>query len=122
MAHITFLALPYCSMSGIVFSIDAFSIANRYASPMQSPGKAASSQFTWDVVTIDGRPVEGEGRVMIQPHCPIQDIRKTDLIFIPGFLSPFDFRGKLPYGLSDWLWGWHRKNALIAPPAPELSF
>jgi len=100
-------------MSGIVFSIDAFSIANRYASSMQTPGKAAPSLFTWDVVTMDGRPAEGEGRVLIQPHCSIHDIKKTDLIFIPGFLYPFDFRGKLPEGLSDWLWNWHRKSSII---------
>lgn len=120
MAHITFLALPDCSMSGI-FSIDAFSIANRYASSMQPPGKAASSLFTWDVMTMDGRPVEGEGRVLIQPHGSIQDIRKTDLIFIPGFIS-IRFQGKLPEGLSGWLWSWHRKMLLSAQHVQDIPF
>ncbi len=105
--------MPACSLSGIFFSIDAFSIANRYAAIKEDPGKDTSPLFTWDIVTLDGQSVEGEGRVMIQPHCSIHDIQKTDFILIPGFLPPFDFRGRVTTELKEWLSKWHKKNTLI---------
>lgn len=113
MAHITFLAMPSCSLSGIFSSIDAFSIANLYAAQGSDPNDEYSPLFTWDIVTLDGQPVEGEGRVMIQPHYSIHDIQKTDFIMIPGFLPPFDFRGRVPEEIKDWLCMWHKKNTLI---------
>lgn len=113
MAHLTFLAMPACSLSGIFSSIDAFSIANRYAALESDSAKKPAPLFTWDIVTMDGQPVEGEGRVIIQPHCSIHDIQKTDFIMIPGFLPPFDFRCRVPAILKEWLSLWHKKNALI---------
>ncbi len=111
MAHITFIALPRCLMSGIVFSIDTFSIANRWADPKSL--NVGAPLFRWDVATLDGRPVAGEGRVLLQPNCSIHEITRTDFIFLPGMLLPLSVKSDLPDGLIEWLWRQRRNNTMI---------
>lgn len=113
MAHITFLAYPNCSMAGISGSIDAFSIANLWCRLEKGIDETCVPKFFWDIVTMDGKPVEGRGRITIQPHGSIRDIENTDFILIPGFLPPLEFVGNVPAELTEWLRHWHERKRLI---------
>lgn len=113
MVHITLLAYPNCSMTGIAGAIDAFSIANFWWQLCSEPDGSCRPLFQWDIVTMDGKPVQGRGRVAIQPHCSILDVNSTEFILIPGFLPPLEFIGNVPKKLQSWLWDRYEKKVMI---------
>jgi len=113
MAHSTLLAYPGCSMAGIAGSIDAFAIANRWCLTENLNKDRCEPMFCWDIVTLEGKPVEGRGGVVIQPNRAMDDVDSTDFILIPGFIPPLDFIGHVPAELTKWLRSLHDKNTLI---------
>ncbi len=113
MKHITLLAYPYCAASGIYGPIDAFSLANEWHKQLCQDDANEIALFDWDIVSVDGEPVQGDGRVTIVPHCSIQDVDSTDFILIPGFLPPLRFIGKVPDKLKHWLHRHHENNAMV---------
>jgi transcriptional regulator GlxA family with amidase domain len=113
MVHITLLAYPNCSTTGISGPIDAFSIANLWCRLDSKLDESCAPLFCWDIVTIDGKPVQGHGRVSVQPHASIHAVNATDFILIPGFLPPLDFIGNVPEELKTWLRSWHNKKTLM---------
>lgn len=113
MVHITLLAYPDCAMSGISGFIDAFALANRWCQLGSEPKESCIPLFCWDIVTLDGKPVQGQGRIAIQPHCSIHDVDATDVILTPAFLPPLTFIGKVPTELTAWLQHWHAKKIII---------
>ena len=103
MKHITLLAYPDCAASGIYGAIDVFSLANEWHKQL-SPGSGKErALFDWDIVSVDGRPVEGDGKVTLVPHRSIRDVDATDFILIPGFLPPLRFIGNVSGSLTRWL-------------------
>lgn len=127
MAHITLLAYPNCSASSIVGPIDAFSIANLWCQfqgseqPHQKKGECAPI-FSWDIVTLDGKPIQGNGGVAIQPQSSIHDIDSTDFVLIPGFLPPLNFIGNVPKKLSQWIRRWNDENTMIGATCTGAFF
>lgn len=113
MAHLTFLAYPNCTMSCISGPIDAFSIANLWCGLEQGLNTECTPLFDWDIVTMDGNPVQGNGRIAIHPTASIHDVNATDCILIPGFLPPLDFIGDVPQELTAWLRQRHRQHTMI---------
>lgn len=113
MPHITLLAFQDCAASGIYGPIDAFGIANRYYHQLGQETTERFPLFSWDIVSIDGEPVAGEGRVTIIPHSSISDVEVTDFILIPGFMSPLRFIGCVPKKLVEWICRHHKNNVLI---------
>lgn len=113
MAHATLLAYPGYSVSGVVGPIDAFNMANLLRRYVRKDGDEDDPIFSWDIVTIDGKPVQGCGGIGVQPHRSIHQITSTDCILIPGFFAPLDFIGKIPKELATWLKAWHEKDVLI---------
>lgn len=112
MTHITLLAYPNCSMTSISGSIDAFSIANLWHRGKKQNGDH-TPLFDWDIVTMDGNPVQGCGRVLIQPHCGMLEVDSTDFILIPGFLPPLEFIGNVPRKLQAWLQDQYNRKTWI---------
>jgi transcriptional regulator GlxA family with amidase domain len=100
-------------MTSISGSIDAFAIANLWYQLGSKHREACAPLFCWDIVTTNGEPVQGYGRVAIQPHGSIHDVDSTDFILIPGFLPPLEFIGNIPTELKTWLRYWHNKKTLI---------
>lgn len=113
MTHITLLAYPNCSASGVYAAIDAFSIANIWHKQLRPQPENKTEPFGWDIVSIDGEAVMGSGRATIVPHLSIQAVDTTDIIIIPGSLPPLRFIGKVPNALSRWLRHHHDQGALI---------
>lgn len=114
MVHLTFLAYPNCSMSGISGPIDAFSIANLWCGLERGFDTECRPLFEWDIVTTDGNPVQGRGRITIQPTGSIHDIDSTDCILIPGLLPPLDcIVGNVPKELAAWLHHQYDQHTMI---------
>ncbi len=112
MPHITLLAYPGCSASGITGIIDALAMANLWH---QVGGqKKKKPLFSWDIVSRDGKPLTGRNRIAIIPHGPIHGIDQTDILVLPAFQPPFDFLGEVPEEIQAWIRHWHARQALIA--------
>ena len=113
MKHISLLAYPECAASGLFGTIDAFLMANKWHHLLRPDTAHSGPLFEWDIVSMDGAPVQGDGRVTIVPHKSIEAVKTTDLIFIPGFLPPLKFIGAVPGPLTDWLTRHHENDAII---------
>lgn len=113
MKHITLLAYPDCAASGIYGAIDVFSLANEWHKQLTPGSGKESALFGWDIVSVDGRPVEGDGKVTLVPHRSIRDVDATDFILIPGFLPPLRFIGNVSDSLTRWLRRHHEANAMV---------
>ncbi len=122
MAHITLLAYPHCSMSSIIGPVDALAMANIWYQRSRKPEMAEGTLFSWDIVSLDGEPVQGEGRILLQPHKAIHEVHETDFILIPGFLPPLDFMGNIPLTLINWFRDWHDRDAMIGASCTGTFF
>ncbi len=83
MVKITFLAGEGCLPSSISSLVDAFSIANLWH---QALSKDPAPLFDTEVVTVDGKPVLGNGCIQIHPHQAMEHVDQTDFLLIPAFL------------------------------------
>ncbi|MBF0120494.1 MAG: helix-turn-helix domain-containing protein [Desulfobacterales bacterium] len=101
MPKITFLAEEKCVSSSIYGSIDSFSIANLWCSYLTKEDN--KPLFETEIVTIDGKPVVGNGCAQIHPDKSIFDVKTTDIIMIPAFLPPFEFTNKRMEIIGKWL-------------------
>ena len=114
MPHVSLLAAPNCSVSTIAGPVDTFTIANIGHSHLGPGGRDDGPLFEWDIVTVDGKPVQGSGGMTVHPDCGVEDVPATDLILIPGFIPPFDFVGGLEPGISGWLRARYAEDVIIA--------
>ncbi|VVS90668.1 GlxA family transcriptional regulator [Desulfoluna spongiiphila] len=114
MAHITLLAYPGCATSCITGTIDALSIANRWQALIGGEDEKNHPLFHWDIVSLDGKTVQGDNRITIEPHRSMGDVTTTDLILIPGFIAPMAFLQSLPEQLIAWIRAWYGRGAMIA--------
>jgi len=111
--HLTLLAYENCGTSAIYGFIDMLSVANRWHKHLNKNRNEMDPLFEWDIVSMDGRSVQAEGRITVIPHRSIHDKAPTDFILIPGFIFPLKFIGNVPEELTDWIWRRHKDNILI---------
>lgn len=114
---VALLAYEDCQGSAISSLIEAFDIANLYATRGDPD---AAPLFRWVVVSSDGTPVHAMGGVRIKVDAAPSDVMEPDLIFIPGL----HFSGNLPRFLDQvrqlaercgtWLRTQHDGGRLIA--------
>lgn len=101
MVHITLLAYPNCSVSSLMCPIDALGVANlTHKARMAADNAEEHPLFDWDIVTADGKPVEGFGQMPVHPHKAMADIEKTDVVLIPGCIPPMTFIGNLDQAIK----------------------
>lgn len=81
MPHVTVLVFEDCQPSAVSTVVEALSIANLHWTRTNGEGKPP---FTWQAISFNGRPVRGMGGVTIVADGSSQDLRRSDLIFIPG--------------------------------------
>ncbi len=117
MPHISLLAAPNCSVSTIAGPVDTFAIANighQHLESKKDHTNVIKSLFEWDIVTVDGNPVQGGGGMMVHPDCAVEDVISTDIVLIPGFIPPFDFVGSLDSKICKWLKARYADSVIIA--------
>jgi len=70
--------------------------------------------FNVTTASIDGRAVRCDGPIQIQPAAAINDIRKTDIIFIPSTGLDVENVAEINAAVVPWLRRWHKRGAAIA--------
>ena len=77
-------------------------------------GENIAPLFQLETASIDGKPVMCTGGLVLTPQKSINEVKKTDLIIVPGFM--FNIMRVLPLlsELSPWLQQHHSKNTCIA--------
>ncbi|SDZ25453.1 GlxA family transcriptional regulator [Pseudomonas salomonii] len=103
--HITLLLADDCSAANATLVLEMLSAANLFAD---------SPPFEVVVVSLDGQPVTTWSGQCMQVACAAAQVRRTDLILIPGFL--FTLKQALPtfpaYG--PWLREQYAQGAVLA--------
>jgi transcriptional regulator GlxA family with amidase domain len=77
-------------------------------------GKRQSPRFRVTTASTDGRAVECDGPIRIQPEGALKDVRKTDLIFIPTTGLGIDDVVERNAPVVPFLKKWHKRGAAIA--------
>lgn len=77
-------------------------------------GKPIQPRFQVKTASVDGGPVLCDGPIHIQPMAAINDIRKTDLIFIPTTGLSLDDVVERNAPVVPWLKRWHKRGVAIA--------
>jgi transcriptional regulator GlxA family with amidase domain len=77
-------------------------------------GKRQVPQFNVTTASADGKAVNCDGPIQIKPAAAIQDIRKTDLIFIPTTGLSIDDVVERNAPVVPWLKRWRKRGAEIA--------
>ncbi|CRM52278.1 GlxA family transcriptional regulator [Pseudomonas sp. 58 R 3] len=103
--HITLLLADDCSAANATLVLEMLSAANLFAD---------SPPFEVVVVSLDGQPVTTWSGQCMQVACAAAQVRRTDLVLIPGFL--FTLKQALPtfpaYG--PWLREHYAQGAVLA--------
>jgi transcriptional regulator GlxA family with amidase domain len=77
-------------------------------------GTRQAPRFRVTTASADGRAVNCDGRIQIQPDAAITTIRKTELIFIPTTGLSLDDVVERNAPVVPWLRRWHKRGAAIA--------
>lgn len=77
-------------------------------------GKTQAPSFRVTTASVDGRAVLCDGPIHIKPMAAINNIRRTDLIFIPTTGLGIDDVVERNAPVVPWLKRWHKRGAAIA--------
>ena len=80
---LTVVALDHCQISGLFSLPDSFVTAERVYEFLFGPG---GNKIQWKLATIDGSSVTTSNGFEITPHVALQQVRKTDLVWVPGIV------------------------------------
>ena len=77
-------------------------------------GTKSSPRFRVTTASVDGRAVRCDGPIQIRPDTALEDVRKTNLIFIPTTGLNLDDVVERNAPVVPWLKRWHKRGAAIA--------
>ena len=98
--HVTLLLAQYSSHASAALALEILDAANRFAAPAPAP-------FTLSVASLDGQPVANASGRTMAVDAALDDVARTDLVLIPGFL----------FSLREAPAGFRTVSRLAAPPA-----
>jgi transcriptional regulator GlxA family with amidase domain len=105
--HVTLLLANQCSAASATMALEVLSAANLFADTAEAP-------FQVVIASLDGEEVGAWGGQSLRVDRSIDQIARTDLVLIPGFL--FTLKDALPafcaYG--PWLRQQHARGAVVA--------
>lgn len=105
--HVTLLLADHCSAASATLALEVLSAANLFADTVEVP-------FEVVIASLDGEEVAAWGGQRLRADRSIDQIARTDLVLIPGFL--FTLKDALPtfsaYG--PWLRQQHARGAVVA--------
>ena len=78
--------------------------------------------FRVTTASADGRAVQSDGPIKLQPEKAIRDIRKTDLIFISSTGPRLHDVMERNAGVVPWLRRWHKRGVPIASVCSAVGF
>lgn len=105
--HVTLLLADHCSAASATMALEILRAANLFAD-------AGEPLFEVVVASYDGLPVPSLSGQTLQAEVALEQVARTDLVLIPGFL--FTLREALPgfHRYRDWLRQQHAQGAVLA--------
>ncbi|SIQ85675.1 GlxA family transcriptional regulator [Aquipseudomonas alcaligenes] len=105
--HVTLLLADHCSAASATMALEILRAANLFAD-------AGEPLFEVVVASYDGLPVPSLSGQTLQTEVALEQVARTDLVLIPGFL--FTLREALPgfHRYRDWLRQQHAQGAVLA--------
>ncbi|WP_374326015.1 GlxA family transcriptional regulator [Aquipseudomonas alcaligenes] len=105
--HVTLLLADHCSAASATMALEILRAANLFAD-------AGEPLFEVVVASYDGLPVPSLSGQALQAEVALEQVARTDLVLIPGFL--FTLREALPgfHRYRDWLRQQHAQGAVLA--------
>lgn len=105
--HVTLLLADHCSAASATMALEILRAANLFAD-------AGEPLFEVAVASHDGLPVPSLSGQALQAEVALEQVARTDLVLIPGFL--FTLREALPgfHRYRDWLRQQHAQGAVLA--------
>lgn len=105
--HVTLLLADHCSAASATMALEILRAANLFAD-------AGEPLFEVVVASDDGLPVPSLSGQALQAEVALEQVARTDLVLIPGFL--FTLREALPsfHRYRDWLRQQHAQGAVLA--------
>ena len=105
--HVTILLADHCSAASATMALELLRAANLFAD-------AGEPLFEVVVASYDGLPVPSLSGQALQAEVALEQVARTDLVLIPGFL--FTLREALPgfHRYRDWLRQQHAQGAVLA--------
>lgn len=105
--HVTLLLADHCSAASATMALEILRAANLFAD-------ADEPLFEVVVASQDGLPVPSLSGQALQAEVALEQVARTDLVLIPGFL--FTLREALPgfHRYRDWLRQQHAQGAVLA--------
>jgi transcriptional regulator GlxA family with amidase domain len=112
MKEITILLLDQTFSSTAIGPMEVF----RHAGSLWNilTGTLPEPPFRVTTASADGRPVNCDGGIRIQPNVALKDIRKTDLIFVPTTGLGIDDVVERNAPIVPWLKRMHKRDVAIA--------
>jgi transcriptional regulator GlxA family with amidase domain len=112
MKEITILLLDQTFSSTAIGPMEVF----RHAGSLWNilTGTLPEPPFRVTTASADGRPVNCDGGIRIQPNLALKDIRKTDLIFVPTTGLGIDDVVERNAPIVPWLKRMHKRDVAIA--------
>lgn len=112
MLHVTVVFLEGGFSSTAVGPLEVFRHAGVIWNLLQ--GEPIAPRFRVTSASLTGKAVRCEGPLTIQPATAIQDVRHSDLIFVPSSGLDFDTVAERNAQLLPWLRRWHGRGAAVA--------
>lgn len=112
MTHVTILFLDEMFPSTAIGPMEVFRHAGELWNVLT--GQQSSPRFQVTTASIDGKAVNCDGSIQIQPTAALKDVSKTDLIFIPSTGISLDDVAERNAPVIPWLKRWHKRGAAIA--------
>lgn len=120
MIHVTVVLLNGGLPSTALSPVEVFQCAGTLWNTLVD--KAPEPRFDVTTASVDGAPVDCEAPLVMQPACRIQDIEKTDLVFVPtGGLDVHKMLHRHA-PLIPWLKQQHAADARIALVCTGVAF
>jgi transcriptional regulator GlxA family with amidase domain len=112
MIDVTILLLDQTFSSTAVGPMEVFRHAGLLWNTLT--GRPQKPRFDVKLASADGNPVACDGPIHIQPMTAINNIRRTDLIFVPTTGLSIDDVVERNAPVVPWLKRWHKRGAAIA--------
>ena len=116
--NVTVLMADQCSSTSVAATLEFFETANvlhRYAVKKSvRHDRSGPTLFKIETASMDGQDVVCTGGLRLSPDKALEDVRKPQLIIVPGFM--FNILGVLPSltRMIQWLQLQHRQGCYIA--------
>ena len=109
--QMTIIAVERCMPSVVFGLLDIFSLALNWWNYFDGKGKPPDFQV--EIATPDGKPVRTFNRIAIQADLAMREAARTNLIFIPALIPPFEDVLERSGDVVAWLREHHARGTML---------